>query len=443
MRAYVQKLKEKPGYSKAFEWIKLISMIGSVQVIVQGISFVSGILVVNMLPKGEYALYTLANTMLGTMVVLADGGISTGVMAHGAKVFMDRAKLGTVIVTGFDLRKKFAIGSIIIAIPVLLYLLRDNGASWTFSILIVGALLPGFFLSLTGNLLEIVAKVRQDIAPLQKIKVYTNVGRLALLSGFIFLFPYAYLAILAAAIPQLWANMKMRKNSEPYADLKQDIDIDPRIRLEILALVARILPGAIYFCVSGQITIWLISIFGSTNNIAEAGALGRLSMILSVFGVLFATLVMPRFARLTNDSHLLRNRFLQIIGAMFVLAFFIVGLVMLFPSQLLWVLGKNYSDLTTELILIIIGSSLAMIAGSTYSLYSNRGWAINPFISVPIGVLSIAVGVFLLQGELRVNTLSAILKLDIFVNSISIIMHVSYGLMKISKTRIPREQFPI
>jgi O-antigen/teichoic acid export membrane protein len=433
MRAYVQKLREKPGYSKAFEWIKLISMIGSVQVIVQAISFVSGILVVNMLPKGEYALYTLANTMLGTMVVLADGGISTGVMAHGAKVFMDRAKLGTVIVTGFDLRKKFAIGSIIIAIPVLLYLLRDNGASWPFSILIVGALLPGFFFSLTGNLLEIVAKVRQDITPLQKIKVYTNAGRLALLSGFIFLFPYAYLAILAAAIPQLWANMKMRKNSEPYADLKQDID--PKIRLEILALVARILPGAIYFCVSGQITIWLISIFGSTNNIAEAGALGRLSMILSVFGVLFATLVMPRFARLKNDSHLLRNRFLQIIGGMFLLACMIVGLVMLFPSQFLWVLGKNYADLTTELILIIIGSSLAMIAGSTYSLYSNRGWAINPFISVPIGILSIAAGVFLLQGELRVNTLSAILKLDIFVNTISIIMHVTYGLMKISKTR--------
>jgi len=431
MKSFVNKLKEQPRYSKAFEWAKLVSITGSVQVIVQAISFVSGILVIRMLSTEQYALYTLANTMLGTMVVLADGGISTGVMAQGAKVWLDRNKLGTVIVTGFDLRKKFAIGSIVIATPVLLYLLRQNGASWIMSIGVILALLPAFLFSLTGNLLEIVAKIKQDIAPLQKVKVFTNIGRLALLALLIFAFPFAYIAILASAIPQLWANMKMRKNGAQYADLHQKPD--PHVRKEILGMVKRILPGAIYFSVSGQVSIWLISVFGSTSSIAQAGALGRLSMILTVFTVVFNTLITPRFARLPNDSNLLRNRYVQIIGGLFILGLGIVGLFSLFPSQILWILGNKYADLTSEVVLIIIGSCLSLIAGCSYSLYSNRGWAMNPLIGIPIGMMAIVCGALLLRTEL--STLTGVLKFDIFVNCVAVLVNVSYGLLKIVRSR--------
>ena len=66
--------KQKINY-----WLKLITITGLAQVIVQAVGFISGILVIRLLPVQEYALYTLANTMLGTMTVLSDGGISTSV----------------------------------------------------------------------------------------------------------------------------------------------------------------------------------------------------------------------------------------------------------------------------------------------------------------------------------------------------------------------------
>jgi hypothetical protein len=44
-----------------------------------------GILIIRLLPV-EYAFYTLANTMHRTMTVLADGGITTGVMSQVGKV---------------------------------------------------------------------------------------------------------------------------------------------------------------------------------------------------------------------------------------------------------------------------------------------------------------------------------------------------------------------
>ena len=74
------------NYLYLLRWIKLIFVTGSAQIIVQATGLFCGILVIRLLPVNEYALYTLANTMLGTMTVLADSGISSGVMAQGGKV---------------------------------------------------------------------------------------------------------------------------------------------------------------------------------------------------------------------------------------------------------------------------------------------------------------------------------------------------------------------
>ena len=112
MKDILSKLKYHPKYETILNWGKLISITGSAQIIVQILGFASGILIIRLLPVQEYALYTLANTMLGTMTVLADGGISTGVMSQGAKVWQNKVMLGKVLATGLDLRRKFAIFSL-------------------------------------------------------------------------------------------------------------------------------------------------------------------------------------------------------------------------------------------------------------------------------------------------------------------------------------------
>ena len=92
-------------------------------------NILNGILIIRLLPTHEYALYTLANTILGTMIVLADGGISSSVMAQGGKVWQDRKKLGTVLSTAFMLRRKFGAIALIIAVPFLFYLCSLHNAS--------------------------------------------------------------------------------------------------------------------------------------------------------------------------------------------------------------------------------------------------------------------------------------------------------------------------
>ena len=72
MRNLIQRLNIHPAYSKIYSWGKLITITGGAQVIVQAATLSSGIVIIRLLSTREYALYTIANAMLGTMNILAD-----------------------------------------------------------------------------------------------------------------------------------------------------------------------------------------------------------------------------------------------------------------------------------------------------------------------------------------------------------------------------------
>ncbi len=417
----------QPKFANMLHWGKLISLTGLAQLIVQVVGFSCGILIIRLLPIKEYALYTLVNTMLGTITVLADGGISNGVMAAGGKVWNDKQKLGAVLATGLDLRRKFAIGSLLFSLPILFYLLYHNGASIMASTLITISMIPAFFAALSDSLLEIVPKLHQSILPLQKNQMAVSVFRLFLSTLFLFVFPWAFVAILAAGIPRIWGNFKLRKIVYQLADENQQTD--KVIQKDILALVKKILPGAVYYCFSGQLSIWIISFFGNTNSVAQLGALGRLNMLLAIFNTIVATLIVPRFAKLISNKKVLLSKFFQIIGLLVFVVIIIIGLVHFFPKPILWLLGNTYSDLHEALLLSVIGSCIALLAGIAFSLYSSRGWAIHPALLITINVLSIIIFSFVFN----LSTLSGVLWLNICMNSAAFIQTIVFSGYKILK----------
>jgi O-antigen/teichoic acid export membrane protein len=380
MRTIVKRVANHPSYERAVEWAKLVTITGSAQAVIQAIGLVSGIFIIRFLPTKEYALYTLANTMLGTITVLADGGIATGVMAQGGQVWQSKTDLGATIATGLDLRKKFAAFVLVFAVPSLLFLLHQHSQNWLLSSLIVASLIPTFFTSLSGTLLEIAPRLHQDISSLQKIEVGASVGRLLVMIPALFAFPWAFVAILCSGLPQIWANKKLRGITSRYADWMQKPDSS--IKKEILPVVKRVLPGSIYYCISGQITIWLISLYGSTESVAQVGALGRLTTVLNFINTMFLTLIVPRFARLPANKKVLFTRFWQLQFMLVFIGISITGLILLFPSQVLAVLGKNYSGLTNEIVLMTISSCISMAAGLTYSVSVSRGWILPPIINI-------------------------------------------------------------
>ncbi len=104
--------------------------------------------------------------------------------------------------------------------------------------------------------------------------------------------------------------------------------------------------------------------------------------------------------------------------------------------QILWLLGKQYAHLETELLLNMTGSCIGLFAGISYGLLSCRGWAINPVISIPVSFLSIVVGVSLMD----ISTLQGVLYLNIFVAIIQVLLNGTYCLLNIIQLVKPVSQ---
>lgn len=433
MKAVAKRLLGGMSREKFTEWVKLIFVTGGAQSILQGISLVSGLIVIRLLQKNdvELAYYTIANTMLGTISLLSDGGISQGVMSQGGKYWQDKQKLGTVLMTGLNLRRKFAVGALAISAPILIFLLHHQGASWFTILMIVLSMIPAFYAAIVDSLLEIVPKLHQVILPYQRNQVTVSVGRLMLTSATLFFFPFTYIAVLAAGIPRLIGNIKLRKIAAPYADMHQHPDKE--VRDKILSVVRRVLPGAVYYCFSGQVTIWLISFFGKASEVGQLGGIGKITLMLSVFSSIIVTLVVPRFARL-NDLHKLRSYFWKVHLAVWSFVLFVIFIVWMTADYILLILGPKFAGLAYPMTLSMIAAGIFLNGGISYFLYSSRGWVMNPILNVSISIVILAIGISLMD----ISTLVGCIKLDIFTSVGHYLVHSTYCTYKLYTSKEDR-----
>lgn len=383
--------------------------------LIQATGFICGIFIIRILTSEQYAFYTLANTMLGTMTVLADGGISTGVMSLGGKHWRDREALGRILATGMKMRQQFAVGSLLVSLPILFSLLQEQGMIWWHSLILILCLTPTFWAALSGSLLQVVPKLHQDVNDLLRINVGVNIMRVVFTLPFLFFFPFAGVAILASGASQVMGNLRFRRLSLKKADWQTESD--PEYRAQILGTVKRILPGSIYYCVNGQITVWLVAIFGSTESVANLGAIGRLMVILSLVKMVVDMVIAPRYARLPAKKGLVIARFFQILGLVAFISLFIVGGVYLFPDELLWILGNKYADLEYEVLLMTISSCLGMISGIGHNLTTSRGIIPNPYLFIGTTILS---QILLLAFVVDYTTLAGVIKFSIMLSLISL-----------------------
>lgn len=369
---------------KIKQWSKIIGVTFSAQASIQVLGLLTGVLLVRLLPTEEYAFYTIANTMLGTMTVLADGGISSGVMSEGGKVWKDRTKLGVVLATGIYLRKRFAIVSLLVSAPILFYLLKEHDANILTCSLIILTLIPAFYAALSDTIYETAPKLHQDIKPLQKNQFLVSVLRFVA-STAAFIFPWTFIALLANGLPRSFGNIKLRGMLKKYADEHQKPD--KTVEKSILKVVRRVMPGSIYYCVSGQLTIWILSLNGTTTSLASFGALGRIASVTAIFSAVFSTLIIPRFARLPENKSVLIKTFVKDQAILFALNLFFIGLVFVFSDQILFILGAKYKHLNYELLLVAISGCVGVISQATNGLLAARGLIIPPFLFIGTTVI--------------------------------------------------------
>jgi len=378
---------------------------------IQFLAVVTGLAVVRLLSVREYAYYTIANAALGTLTVLTDCGVTQSVLALGGRIWQDPAALGAVVAGGMRFRRRIALLAIVFAMPIVLLQLRQQGAGGGEALLVTASILPMLLSTITGQLLEVVPRLHQRLAQLQRIQLSGAALRFLSVVAIIPAWPFAWLASLGAGLAQTWATWRTRRLAGSLADLKAPPD--RTASREMTRLIARAAPGAIYYALAGQITVWLIALFGTTRAVAQVGALGRLAMIYNVIAAAFTVMVVPRFAR----THFARGGaalwvYWRVQLALLAPLSLIVLLVAAFPAAVLMVLGREYLGLTRELLLSAVGGACGTLAGIAYALAAARGVITSPWLAVPLALL-IQIGLIV---TLPMGTVSGVLWLGLLSN---------------------------
>jgi hypothetical protein len=142
--------------------------------------------------------------------------------------------------------------------------------------------------------------------------------------------------------------------------------------------------NAVFFCLQGQITVFLIGFFGHrVSSVAEIGALGRLAMIFAVLSNLLANVFAPAFARCQSPRKL-RWQYAAIVGGVACSSLVVLGAAALFPREFLFVLGSKYSHLEEELLLMVAGAVLTALAGTLWSLNAAKAWISGSWLYIPL-----------------------------------------------------------
>ena len=371
-----------PIVRRAIQHAKIVGNFAFIQALVQLIGFASGILLVRWLDQNEYAYFTIANTMQGTINVLADMGISIGLMSIGGRVWEDRYRFGQLISTAQHFRWKLGLLAILFVTPILYWMLARNGASSSYSVILIGVIFFGLVIQFSLGILVVIPRLRSDISKIQNIDLIGAVTRLIMLTICLFLFLNAGVAILVSAIVFLLQYWLFRNYAAAVIDLNAPENSEDRAAM--IGFVKNQAANAVFFCLQGQITVLLISFFGNrATSVAEVGALGRLAMIFTVLGQVLTNIFVPAFARCQEKTKL-RLQYFAIVTGVAACCSAVIAAAALFPDQFLFVLGPKYFHLRHELLLMVISTVIGVLTGALWFLNASKSWVTGAWLYIPL-----------------------------------------------------------
>lgn len=371
-----------PILRRALQRARIVGSFASVQAAVQIIGFLSGIVLVRGLDQREYAYFTIANTMQGALNILADIGISVGLVSIGGRVWQDRRRFGSLVNTALGLRRKLGAVAIVGVTPILYFMLVKNGASLWYTIALIALVLAGLLIQLSLGVLGVVPRLRSDIGRIQLIDFSGATVRLIAIVAVMFLFLNAGVAVALGSATLLFQYWLLRRYVSGAIDVNADENDEDRQAMR--GYIRKLAANAVFYCFQGQITILLISFFGHrVSSVAEVGALGRLAMIFAVLTNVLTNVFAPAFARCQSLSRL-RWQYAGIVGCVALFSIAITGAAAFFPGAFLFVLGAKYGHLQRELVLMVAGAVIGALTGTFWTLNAAKAWITGSWLYIPL-----------------------------------------------------------
>jgi O-antigen/teichoic acid export membrane protein len=393
-------------FTRLKRWSGIFAAYFTTQTVTQLAGIAAGLLVVRALPVREFALYTLAASVIGLFAFVTDLGSTTSLL-HFFHREKQGPEFGAYRRAVLSLRRgAFLLGALAVlaAFPVAA---ATQGFAARESLLVTAGILICVWFQIDASLRLLTLRLQDRYGRSYRAELsgaLLRLGATALLAGLAWL--EAWLAVLAAAAgTALAARLAAAAEPAEAGAAEPEVPLGP-YRRRVIHYLLPTLPSAFYFALRGPLTVWLAAAFGAAQTVAEVGALGRLGLIVGLLSGLIGVVFLPRLSRIDDDRLYLR-RCLQFGGLLAAMAAALLLAAWAAPRPFLWLLGERYAGLDHELLLVVATAGVALIGGYVVTVNLARSWTRWQALTVvvEIGVLAACVAALPLSTSAGVLTL--------------------------------------
>ena len=356
---------------------------GGAQGVVLVVNTISGFILVRGMGKEQYAWFTITNSLLATISVLSDSGLSSAMMSIGGRVCDDRSRFASLMMLAQGMRFRFMALAALVTLPAGWWMLGLNGAPWYIIVILLSLVIATSIPSVEGVVLGTINKLHRRVTFLIQADLCVSLSRLAMIVVGMVSGLSAVLASMATAGAQWIYVVLLRRQTQ--GDLTISDGVVENWRPEIHGVVRVVFPLSFFNCVQGHITTWLLSVFASTQDVADIGALMRLSVLFTFLGLPLSQLILPVISRSQEPRRLARLCLLAL-GGVTLAAVVLFAVAMAFSPQVLWVLGDSYAHLTSELMWFLGSQVLAVATTAAWGIAYTRSWVRHAWLQIPLSL---------------------------------------------------------
>ena len=338
---------------------------------IQGAQLGTGIMIVRLLGREEYALYFLAFSLVSMISVLTSSGLVAGFNRIAGPLVSKPPAFADALHTLLAVRATVLTGLLPIIGVLAATLFLPRGISVLRTGLLAAILLPYLYISVAGSVYGQAAKLTGKFNTIQLINLWSEVLKAVLVVGFGLLWPTAEGFLIAVTFPALLVFLQLKKfcGREGFSH-GQSV---PAWRAEYLKSYWALLPNSAYSAFQGQISAFLLGWVGVGGTVADLGAISRWGRATQPVNSYLGSVVSPALSRLTEPAAVERY-FRRWLGLVLLGSFAVIGLFWLLTPVLLGVLGPNYTSLRPEFLLYSCGVALDLVIGYLVCANQARGY---------------------------------------------------------------------
>ena len=340
---------------------------------VQVLNAATGLALLRLLSKSDYAIYAIAVGVQAMIAILTDVGFGGAILGLVGTRFRDKQLLGSYIKAASYLRRMLLLFVTCICIIGLVALrhtrfVTHSGKEET---LLAVAVLVTVQFQAWASYYEAPLLLNNRLVSYYAPQIAAAVLRMA--AAFLLYYTHVISAstvVIANTLSIVVMGLSFRILARPWIEVPRKLSREHAHQM--IRYLLPIVPGSIYQALQGQISLFLITVFGHVGQIAEVAAAGRIGQLFLLLNSSNTVLVTPAFAK--TPRALFPRRFGYVMAAVGVVALLMAISVNLLPGPYLFLLGEKYSNLTPQVQLVVYASAVSYMTGTMWAIVVARKW---------------------------------------------------------------------